>query len=213
VYVYVLIAALAFVVAAGAGAAVVLMWRGDTSPLAEQEPPAPEQQGGAQQGREQGDTPEGRNADANGSQQDEGASQLSEADYVSEVGGLQGEAVETFLDSHDKFLRYDALTSDDIAEMKADQATLQGFTDQVNGLDTPQKYREQYRVFRLGINELHEAAQLAYTLAADPTAATQSGFYEYDRHVNQAASSLKKSNEMLDRDYKTIEGARRVISL
>ena len=60
------------------------------------------------------------------------------------------------------------------------------------------------------INEMHEAAQLAYTLAADPTSATQSGFEEYDHHVDKAAAGLKRSNETLDRDYKTIEGVQRV---
>jgi hypothetical protein len=94
--------------------------------------------------------------------------------------------------------------------MQANQATLQGFTDQVNNLNPPQKYREQYEMFRLGVSELHEAAQLAYTLAADPTAATQATFDEYDRHVNQAAAYLKKSDALLGRDYKTIEGVQRV---
>jgi hypothetical protein len=143
-------------------------------------------------------------------QQDEGASRLSEAAYVSKVGGIQGEAVGAFLDSNDKLLPYDALTSDDIEQMQADQATLQGCIDQVNDLNPPQKHREQYERFRLGINELHEAAHLAYTFAVDPTAATQSGFDEYDRQVNQANTHLRKSNEMLGRDYETIEGAQRV---
>jgi hypothetical protein len=51
---------------------------------------------------------------------------------------------------------------------------------------------------------------LAYALAADPTAATQSGFDEYDRQVNDAAARLLRSNEILGRDYKTIEGVQRV---
>ena len=118
--------------------------------------------------------------------------------------------METFLDSHDRLLRYDALTAEDVKEMQANQAALQGFTAQVDDLSPPQTYKEQYDVFRSAINDLHEAAQLAYRLAADPTAATQSGFDEYDRHVNEAAAGLRRSNEILGRDYKTIEGVQRV---
>jgi hypothetical protein len=68
-------------------------------------------------------------------------------------------------------------------------------------------------VFRSAIKELYQAAQLAYDLAADPTAATQSRFEEYDRHVNEAAARLQRSNEILNRDYKTIEGVQGVSPL
>jgi len=47
-------------------------------------------------------------------------------------------------------------------------------------------------------------------LAADPTAATQSGFDEYDRHVNEANALLQRSNELVGQDYKTLEGVQRV---
>jgi hypothetical protein len=73
--------------------------------------------------------------------------------------------------------------------------------------------REHYEAFRSAINELREAAQLAYTFASDPTAATQSRFEEYDRHVNEAAVRLERSNEILGRNYKTIEGVQRVSPL
>jgi hypothetical protein len=204
---------LAFAVAAGVGATTALMVRGDLSLPASKEPRASGQQG---------NTPQRQGAVADRSQQKEAgeqpsasrpqeqklaaqpaekaASQQDEAEYVSKVGDIQSESVETFLDSHQKFMPYDALTADDIEEMRADQAA-------------PQKHREQYEVFRSAINELYEATKLAYELAADPTAASQSGFAEYDRHVSQAAAYLKKSNEMLGRDYKTIEGVRRVSAL
>jgi hypothetical protein len=121
--------------------------------------------------------------------------------------------VEVFLDSHEKILRYDALTAEDVKDMQANQAALQGFTDRVDDLSPPQKYKEQYEVFRSAVNDLHDAAQLAYRLAADPTAATQSGFDEYDRHVNEAATGLRRSNEILGRDFKTIEDVQRVSPL
>jgi hypothetical protein len=224
--VYVAAAMLVFAVAAGVGATTALMVRGDLSLPASKEPRASGQQG---------DTPQRQGAVADRSQQKEAgeqpsasrpqeqkpaaqpaekaASQQDEAEYVSKVGDIQSESVETFLDSHQKFMPYDALIADDIEEMRADQAALKGFADQVDGLDPPQKHREQYEVFRSAINELYEATKLAYELAADPTAASQSGFAEYDRHVSQAAAYLKKSNEMLGRDYKTIEGVRRVSAL
>ena len=224
--VYVAAAMLAFAVAAGVGATLALMMWDDLSLPASKEPRASGQQG---------NTPQRQGAVADRSQQKEAgeqpsasrpqeqkpaaqpaekaASQQDEAEYVSKVGDIQSESVETFLDSHQKFMRYDALTADDIEEMQVDQATLKGFADQVDGLDPPQKYREQYEMFRSAINELYEATKLAYELAADPTAASQSGFAEYDRHVSQAAAYLKKSNEMLGRDYKTIEGVRRVSAL
>ena len=226
VLVYVAAAMLVFAVGAGGGATTVLMMRGDLSLPASKEPRASGQQG---------NTPQRQGAVADRSQQKEAgeqpsvprpqeqkpaaqpaekaASQQDEAEYVGKVGDIQSESVETFLDSHQKFMPYDALTADDIEEMRADQAALKGFADQVDGLDPPQKHREQYEVFRSAINELYEATKLAYELAADPTAASQSGFAEYDRHVSQAAAYLKKSNEMLGRDYKTIEGVQRVSRL
>jgi hypothetical protein len=195
VLLYILVAALAFAVAAGVGAMVALMMRGDLGLPASEKPPPSEEQGNAQQTEKQDD------------------SQQSEADYVGKVGRIQSSSVETFLDSHDKLLLYDALTADDVEKMNANQVALQEYTDQVDDLDPPQKYEEQHEKFRFAMNELREAARLAYTLAADPTGATHSGFEEYDRHVNEAAASLERSNEILGRNYKTIEGARRVSPL
>jgi hypothetical protein len=208
VLVYVLIAVLVFAVAAGVGATTAIMLRGDLSFPAKEEPGPSGQQGNTPQ--HQGAVADRSQEKESGVEQEEAASRQDEVEYASKVGDIQSKSVETFLDSHDRLLPYDALTSDDIEEMQANQATLQGFTDQVNNLNPPQKYREQYEMFRLGVSELHEAAQLAYTLAADPTAATQATFDEYDRHVNQAAAYLKKSDALLGRDYKTIEGVQRV---
>jgi hypothetical protein len=208
VLIYIVAVMLAFAVAAGVGATTALMLRGDLSFPAKEEPGPSGQQGNTPQ--HQGAVADRSQEKESGVEQEEAASRQDEVEYASKVGDIQSKSVETFLDSHDRLLPYDALTSDDIEEMQANQATLQGFTDQVNNLNPPQKYREQYEMFRLGVSELHEAAQLAYTLAADPTAATQATFDEYDRHVNQAAAYLKKSDALLGRDYKTIEGVQRV---
>jgi hypothetical protein len=208
VLLYTAAAILAFAVAAGIGAMTALMIQGDLSL------PAREGLGSSD---EHGNTPQRREADADqsrgeepDSKQVESASQQTEAEYVSRVGDIQAKSVETLLDSHDKLLRYDALTAEDVKDIQGNQVALQGFTTQVDNLRPPQTYKEQYEVFRFAVNDLHEAAQVAYRLAADPTAATQSGFDQYDRYVNEASAGLRRSNEILGRDYKTIEGVQRV---
>jgi len=212
VLVYAVAAILAFAVAAGVGATVALIVRGDLAFPAREEPNA---------AGERGDAPQGQGVDAHQSQQEEAGAeqekdssqQGDETAYVGRVGEIQTNSVETFLESHNRLLRYDSLTADDIDEMQANQATLQEMTEQIADLEPPPKYKEQYRVFRTAISELHEAAQLAHALAADPTAATQSSFDEYDQRVNEASAHLQRSNEILNRDYKTTEGVQRVSAL
>jgi hypothetical protein len=201
VFMYIfLAAALAFLLAASIGAitALIIMQGNQTLPASEKLRPS-EEQGNAQQSEKQTQQSEKQ---SNGQQ--------SEAHYVSQVGKIQSSSVETFLDSHSKLSRYDALTADDVDKMRVNRDTLGRLAGQVDNLDPPQKYRQQYETFDAAINALHGATKLAYSLAADPTAATQSTFDKYDRHVNQAAAYLKKSNEMLGRDYKTIKGVQRV---
>ncbi len=208
VLIYAAAALLAFAVAAGVGATTALMIRGDLSlPSMNDSEPA----------GEQGDAPQHRGAEADQSQQKEAgaekaeaASQQKEAEYAARVGDIQADSVETFLDSHDNLLRYDALNADDVEEMHTNQATLKETTERVANLDPPQRHSEQYEIFRSAINELHLAAQLAYNLAADPISATQSEIDEYERHVNEAAADLKRSNELLGRNYKKIEGVQKV---
>src|SRR5215208_2157297 len=80
--------------AAGVGAMAALTFDPGPGPSAEQ----PEGAGGAGHQREAGT--------------DEGApDRPSEAEYIDTVGDIQAEAVEAFMDSHDKLLRYDALTA------------------------------------------------------------------------------------------------------
>jgi hypothetical protein len=217
---YILAAALVLAVAAGIGAMATLTLQGDLSLPGTEEPRQPQGQQNAP--RSQEDEPAAQQPEKDASEQNEAGEQekaprlqeqekaagQSEAEYVARVGDIQANSVETFLDSHDKLLRYDALTADDVEQMQANQAALKELADQVDGFDPPQEYREQYEVFHSAINELHEATKLAYELAAEPIVATRPGFEEYDRHVDQAAARLKRSNEILGRDYKTIEGAR-----
>jgi hypothetical protein len=195
VLVYILAVPLAFAAAAGVGVMATLIMQDDLSmPVSEKLQPS-EGQGNAQQSERQSNA------------------QQSEADYMSKVGKLQSESVKTFLDSHNDLLRYDALTADDVDKMENNQDTLGELADQADNLKPPQKYRQQHETFNSAISELHEAGQLAYNMASDPTAATQSGFEEYDRHVNEAAANLRRSNEILGRDYKTIGSVQRVTPL
>jgi hypothetical protein len=195
VLVYILAVPLAFAAAAGVGVMATLIMQDDLSlPVSEKLQPS-EGQGNAQQSESQSNA------------------QQSEADYMSKVGKLQSESVKTFLDSHNDLLRYDALTADDVDKMENNQDTLGELADQADNLKPPQKYRQQHETFNSAISELHEAGQLAYNMASDPTAATQSGFEEYDRHVNEAAANLRRSNEILGRDYKTIGSVQRVDTL
>ena len=131
------------------------------------------------------------------------------AEYIGTVGDIQTGAVETFLNSHDKLLQYDALAADDVDELKANETALQDMADQADDLAPPRKYEEQHKVFGSAIDELHEAARLAYGMAADPVA-TELGFDEYDGHVNEASALLQRSNELSGKDYEAIEGVQKI---
>ena len=204
---------LAFVMAASVGAVAALVLSGNLSWLTG-ERSGPEEPSSA---GEQGRSPQSRQADAGrpphekaGAEREQAASQEEEVEeentYVHGVGEIQANSVEAFLDSHERFLHYDALTSGDIEEMQADQAALKEYAHQATDLRAPQKYREQKDAFLSAIEELHQAAQLAYSLAADPISATQADFDDYERIVNEAANDLQRSNEILGKDYKAIEG-------
>ena len=215
--VYAVAAILAFAVAAGVGAVAALMLQDNTDLPGRGALQPSEQQGDAQQAREPGGAPRdvGANADRaqqgkadagqeEAPQQDEAIPRLSEAEYVGRVGAVQSEAVETFIDSHNKLLRYDALTSQDIDEMRANEAALAEMVREANGLAPPQTYEEQHEVFGAAVAEMHEAIRSAYELANDPVAAAEIGFDGYDARVEAVEDLLKRSNGMLGRDYETI---------
>jgi hypothetical protein len=211
--VYAVAAIFLFVMAASIGAVAALVV-GDNLSLPAGERAKPQEPSAA---GEQGNPSQRQQANADRSQQEnpdakrgQAAPQDNQTAYVHEVGEIQANSVGTFLDSHEKVLRYDTLSSGDIEEMQANQAALQEFADQASDLKAPQKYREQKDAFVSAIDELHQAAQLAYALAADPISATQGDFDDYDRLVEEAAADLQQSNEILGKDYKAIEGVRSV---
>jgi hypothetical protein len=198
---YVLAALLALAVAVGVGAMAALMLQGWLRSNASDKAPPTAARGHAEQAEKQSKPQQGEK---------HGGARGSETDYVSEVGKIQSEAVKAFMDSHDKLLRYDALTSDDVEQMRANQAALRGLTEKIGGLDPPPRYEKQYELFGSAIEELHETAKLAYALAADPTSATQSDFGKYDSRAKEAADRLRRSNEILSRDFATMQGVREV---
>jgi hypothetical protein len=206
-------AILSFVMAASVGAAAALLLGGHLSwPTGERagsEEPNPAGERGKSPQRQQADAdrPQQENA---GAKREQAASPDKQTTYVHEVGEIQANAVEAFLDSNEKLLRYDALTSGDIEKMQGNQAALQGFADQASNLNAPRTYTDQRDAFLSAIEELHQAAQLAYALAADPISATQADFDHYDRLVNEAAAGLQKSNKILGKNFKTIDGVHRV---
>jgi hypothetical protein len=134
----------------------------------------------------------------------------SEAAYLDEVADIQNGSVEASLRSNNQLLRYDGLTAEDVKELKADYVALENYARRARYLAPSAEHEDQYKVFVLAINELRDANELAYRLAADPSSATQTDFEAYDRHMNRATAYLRGSNEMLGEDYKTTEAAREI---
>jgi hypothetical protein len=193
-------AAALLAVAAGVGiiAALTLGPDGDSSQGAK-----PERIGGAK--TEQGGRSQ-EGAEKGGSEASSGSA------YLNKVASIQNESVEASLRSNAKLLRYDGLTADDIEEMKADYVTLESSVRRARDLAPSAENEDQYKVFVLAIGELRDANELAYRLAVDPFSATQADFEAYDRHVDRATAYLRRSNEILGKDYKTT-GAAQEISL
>jgi hypothetical protein len=174
---------------------------------------------GANEGPPQGAKPE-RAGEVNpeqGGRPEEGTEKAasdgsSGAAYLNKVASIQNGSVEASLRNNDKLLRYDRLTADDIEVMKADSAALESYGRRAKDLDPPTEYEDQHDVFVLAIGELRDANELAYRLATDPFSATQADFEAYDHYVDRATAYLRRSNDMLGKDYKTT-GAAQEISL
>jgi hypothetical protein len=194
------IAAAVLAVAAGMGVVVALTLGGNEGP-----PERAQTEPARQYNPEQG----GRAVDVAEKSASNGP---SEAAYLDEVASIQNGSVEASLRSNNKLLRYDGLTAEDVEELKADYVALENYARRARDLAPSAEHEDQYKVFVLAISELRDANELAYRLAADPSAATQTDFDAYDRHVNRATAYLRRSNEMLGKDYKTF-GAAQEISL
>jgi hypothetical protein len=151
---------------------------------------------------------EARQTGAQGDRSEEDDSDRpSKAEYLRRVANIQERAVEASLKSNSMLRAYDSLTAGDIEEMKANYGALEDYKDRVGELDPPDGYERQHKIFAQALDELRDADELAYRLAADATSATQADFEAYDRHVDKATTYLQRSNEILGRNYKTTEGA------
>lgn len=210
---YVVAAILVFGMAAGIGVVAALVVSGNaSSPTGEKVRPESSSLAGeynepAQPEQAETELTQQQYSDAKGGQ---ATTQDRQTTYVDEVGEIQAGSVDAFLDSHEMLLRYDTLTSGDVEKLQADQVALKKYAGQAGALVAPQNYKEHKDVFRSAIDELHQAAQLAYVLAADPISATRADFDHYDHLVNEAAADLQRANEILGKDYKTIEGVKGV---
>ena len=219
ILVYAALTILAFALAAGAGAIGALMLRGDLTGLPERQGPRSADEQRVDRPQQKDGAAEDGAAEQRGvaSRQDQAAAdrsadaaQRAETEYVDAVGDIQTGAVETFLSSHEKLLRYDSLAAADVEEMKANETTLRGMAERAANLAPPQKYEEHHDVFGAAIDELHEASRLAHGMAADPVAVTETTFDEYDGRVDEASAILRRSNALLGEDYETTEGVREV---
>jgi hypothetical protein len=201
---YAAVAAALLAIAAGVGAMAALTLGPDGSSPEEAKPERAEKanpgQGGGQEDAGEEEASDGEGA-SDGS---------SKAAYLNGVADIQNGSVELSLLSNNKLQRYDSLTADDVEDMKADAATLESYDRRARDLDPPTEYEDQHRVFVRAISELRDADELAYRLASDLQSATQADFEAYDRHVDRATAYLRRSNEMLGKDYKTTRAAQEI---
>jgi hypothetical protein len=210
---YAVAAILVLGVAAGIGAMAALLVSGNVGSStggqvgSESSSPAGEQGKSAQPVQADTESTQQQYADAKRGQ---AKPQDSQPTYVDEVGEIQAGSVDAISSSNEMLLRYDTLTSGDVEKLQAEQAILKRYAGRAKALRAPQRYEEHKDVFRSAIDGLHQASRLAYVLAADPVSATQADFDHYDHLVNEASADLQRSNEILGKDYKTIEGVKGV---
>ena len=200
--------ALVLVLAAAAvvGAAAAFVSGADGGPSGGKDQQRAAGEAPSERGSGQGSAAEEKAAEEKAAEE-RAAEERAAKEYLAKVADIQNESVEAALESNDMLLRYDRLTAGDIEDMRANQAVLEASGDRAEGLDPPKKHGAQYDVFVLSIDELRDANELAYRLAADPASATQADTQAYDRHVERATAYLLRSNEMLNQEYKTTETA------
>ena len=144
------------------------------------------------------------------SNQEQAQSNAGEAEYTADVADIQNRAVEAFVGSHDKLTRYDNLSADDVEDLQSNRIALEEYSNLAENLSPPEEYLGQYKLFRAAIDELSNAAEIAYRVVANPGSATPDAFQEYDVLVTEATANLESSNEALGKDYRTTEGLPKV---
>ena len=144
------------------------------------------------------------------SNQEHAQSNASKAEYIAGVADIQNRAVEAFVGTHEKLTRYDNLSADDVEDLQANRIALEGYSNLAENLSPPEEYLGQYKLFSAAIDELSNAAEIAYRVVANPGSATPDDFQEYDVLVTEATANLESSNEALGQDYRTTEGLPKV---
>jgi hypothetical protein len=144
------------------------------------------------------------------SNQEQAQSNASEVEYTDDVAEIQNGAVEAFVGTHEKLTRYDNLSAADVEDLQANRIALEGYSNQAENLSPPEEYLGQYKLFRAAIDNLSNAAEIAYRVVANPGSATPGDFQEYDVLVTEASANLEGSNEALGKDYRTTEGLPKV---
>lgn len=118
-------------------------------------------------------------------------------EYLSKVKETNVGAVEAFLKVDEEIRQFDSITPEDVEEMEKNRKEVGSNLDEIEGLDPPEEYREQYELFRLAILDLDEAAGLAYSMASDPDSIAPSTPDRYNFLLDRADSRLQESDEIL----------------
>src|ERR687885_2453726 len=75
-------------------------------------------------------------------------------EYLSMVEEIQTGSVDSFLQSDEKFSRFDSLTPGDVEVMKTNYNTLGEYLNRADNLDPPERYKDQHELFRSAIADL-----------------------------------------------------------
>jgi hypothetical protein len=118
-------------------------------------------------------------------------------EYLSKVKETNVGAVEAFLKVDEEIRQFDSITPEDVEDMEANRNEVSTNLDQIEALDPPDEYQEQYELFRLAITDLDEAAGLAYSMASNPDSITPATPDRYNLLLDRADLRLQQSDEIL----------------
>lgn len=118
-------------------------------------------------------------------------------EYLSKVKETNVGAVEAFLKVDEEIRQFDSITPENVEDMEANRNEVRNNLDQIEDLDPPEEYREQYELFHLAIVDLDEAAGLAYSMASNPDSISPSTPERYNFLLDRADSRLRQSDEIL----------------
>lgn len=118
-------------------------------------------------------------------------------EYLGKVRETNIGAVEAFLKIDEKIRQFDSITPEDVEYMGTKRDEIRNNLDQIEELDPPEEYQEQYELFHSAIVDLDEAAGLAYSMASEPDAISPATPERYDLLLDRADFRLQQSDEIL----------------